>query len=253
MWTIRWTSLVALSLGLGLLTWGTPRASAQYQHGYGGGGFHGGSAGYHGGIGGGYWGWEEEFPDYPDQMPGSDYGYYWNYPGNYQGMPYSYPNQGYFGSYPGYYGSYPGGYPMMPYASSYQSGYYSPNQYQPGYGPGQFQPGYGYPGGPTKTVLIDENGFMPNKLEIKLGTKVRWTNNSDKQHALAQPFRKWTSRTLGNGQTYTWTFTEPGSYEIQDANNDKMKMTIVVKGAEKSPSDKSPTDKSPTDTSPVEK
>jgi len=154
----------------------------------------------------------------------SGYGYGgWNSPyySNYYSPGYSYSPS--YSSYP-YYGSSMPYYPTTGYGygngGSYQSSYYSPGQSQ--------QPSQ-QPTGPTKSATIEDGKFVPDKLEITQGTTVTWTNKGQKVHNLAQPFRNWKSQDLSPGQSYTWTFTQTGTYDLICSHHPKMKLTVVVK------------------------
>jgi len=233
--------LVASVVGLALVAGDPAETFAQkvrigggYGGGYGGWGGSPGGWGNYGGYPGGWGGYPGGYSGYGGHYGGSGYPYYSSGYGGW-GSPYysGYNSPGYYSS--GY--SYSPSYSSSPYYGS--STYYYPTtgygyggtgSYQSSYyTPGQYQESAQQPTGPTKAVTIEDGKFTPNKLEITLGTTVTWTNKGEKVHNLAQPFRNWKSQDLSPGQTYTWTFTQPGSYGLICSHHPEMKMTVVVK------------------------
>ena len=72
--------------------------------------------------------------------------------------------------------------------------------------------------------------FSPAALEIKVGTTVIWKNLGTHMHSLREPGSGWVSENVQNGDAYSYTFTDPGTYELVDPlHTSQMKMTIVVK------------------------
>jgi plastocyanin len=72
--------------------------------------------------------------------------------------------------------------------------------------------------------------FLPSSLEIKVGTTLRWTNEGKHVHCLAQPEKSWKTNDLAGGDTYSWTFTEAGTYTLQDPlYAEQMRMIVIVK------------------------
>lgn len=240
----RWAALVGIALGVGLLVINTPEAAAQKGWGKGGWGGYNPGWGY-GGYGGGYGGWGGHYPGYGGYYPGyggsgisfggsgwgitigSGSGYYNNpyYSSYYPSYGYSYPSysgysysQPYYSYAQPYYGGYSTPYYQTP---SYQSSYYTPGQ--------SYQPSYNQqPTGPVEEVGMYDGYFKPNNLKIKVGTTVRFTNHGEKQHNVAQPEFNWKTQNLSKGQTYTWTFAEPGTYDLICGIHPEMKVTITV-------------------------
>jgi plastocyanin len=119
-------------------------------------------------------------------------------------------------------------YDYLPYGSAFA--YPASNSDQPGV----YQSFYGptaaivAPAGAIINIGIGEGGFSTNRLVITIGTTVCWNNTGQQLHGLAQPFQNWQSPGLPSGQSFTWTFTEPGSYTLQDPVNPGALMTIIV-------------------------
>ena len=59
------------------------------------------------------------------------------------------------------------------------------------------------------------NGFTPQTLTVRVGQTVTWTNTGQQVHtATSNPgyYNAFDSGGLGNGQSYSFTFTQAGSY-----------------------------------------
>jgi plastocyanin len=85
---------------------------------------------------------------------------------------------------------------------------------------------------PTAMVAITDVGFSPATLKIQKGQDVTWTNQTNApQHLVAdegQPQGFQTSEALDNGDTYTFTFEDAGTYNYHNPNNIDHKGVIVV-------------------------
>jgi plastocyanin len=87
--------------------------------------------------------------------------------------------------------------------------------------------------GPEAIVEITggEGGwvFSPASLEIAAGTTVTWTNMTDTAHTvMGEELAFEDSGPFGQGETYSQTFTEPGTYRYQCGPHPFMTGTIVV-------------------------
>ena len=79
-------------------------------------------------------------------------------------------------------------------------------------------------------VGIDNFTFNPKVVTVKAGTTVTWTNNDDIPHTVANP-PKFKSKALDTGDSYSFTFTTPGSYSYFCSLHPHMTGTIVVEAA----------------------
>jgi amicyanin len=82
------------------------------------------------------------------------------------------------------------------------------------------------------TVSIDNFTFTPPTLTVKAGTTVTWTNKDDIPHGIAatnNAFPK--SRALDTDDSYSFTFTTPGTYQYFCYIHPHMVGTIVVEAA----------------------
>ena len=80
-------------------------------------------------------------------------------------------------------------------------------------------------------VSIDNFTFNPQKLTVKAGTTVTWTNMDDIPHAIAAVSKQFKSKTLDTDDAYSFTFTTPGSYEYFCSLHPHMTGTVVVEAA----------------------
>jgi amicyanin len=81
-------------------------------------------------------------------------------------------------------------------------------------------------------VSIDNFTFTPPSLTVKAGTTVTWTNKDDIPHGIASSgnaFAK--SPALDTDQSYSFTFTTPGTYQYFCYIHPHMVGTIVVEAA----------------------
>jgi plastocyanin len=62
-------------------------------------------------------------------------------------------------------------------------------------------------------VTLLDNRFTPNNLTVKSGTTVTWTNNGTNAHTITSFNGVWDSGLSNHGNTYTFTFSQPGTYK----------------------------------------
>jgi plastocyanin len=78
-------------------------------------------------------------------------------------------------------------------------------------------------------VVIDNFSFKPALLSVKAGTKVTWVNHDDEPHTATDDDKRFNSKTLDTNDQFSFTFTEPGTYNYFCALHPKMRGQIVVK------------------------
>jgi len=86
--------------------------------------------------------------------------------------------------------------------------------------------------GPTGTVSIDNFSFAPQTLTVKAGTTVTWTNRDDIPHGIGSSnnaFKK--SVALDTDDSFSFTFTTPGTYQYFCYLHPHMVGSIVVEAA----------------------
>jgi len=78
-------------------------------------------------------------------------------------------------------------------------------------------------------VTIDNFTFNPATLTVKAGTTVTWTNRDDIPHGIASSGNAFTrSKALDTNDSYSFTFTAPGTYQYFCYIHPHMVGTIVV-------------------------
>jgi plastocyanin len=83
----------------------------------------------------------------------------------------------------------------------------------------------------TANVSITANGaFSPQSLTVKKGTTVKWTNNSQTLHTVTTPntFSPLNSTALMPGNTYSYTFTQVGTFPYVSLANPSMTGMVIV-------------------------
>jgi plastocyanin len=78
-------------------------------------------------------------------------------------------------------------------------------------------------------VTIDNFTFSPATLTVASGTTVTWTNQDDMVHTVTAANRAFSSKGLETGDTYSHTFTAPGTYTYFCALHPRMTATVIVK------------------------
>ena len=85
---------------------------------------------------------------------------------------------------------------------------------------------------PAGAVSIDNFTFGPASLTVKAGTTVTWTNKDDIPHGIASSNNAFTrSKALDTDDSYSFTFTTPGTYQYFCYVHPHMVGTIVVQAA----------------------
>jgi plastocyanin len=89
-------------------------------------------------------------------------------------------------------------------------------------------PSYAADSTPATDVVIDNFSFTPATLTIPAGTRVTWTNHDDIPHNIVHTDLKFKSKALDTNESFSYDFSEPGTYEYFCSLHPKMKATIVV-------------------------
>jgi len=85
--------------------------------------------------------------------------------------------------------------------------------------------------GDTAEVSIENFQFGPGDLTVSVGDTVTWRNDeNDVPHTSTADGGLWDSATLRAGDTYSFTFTEPGTYTYLCTIHPSMTATITVNG-----------------------
>jgi plastocyanin len=80
-------------------------------------------------------------------------------------------------------------------------------------------------------VVIDNFTYRPQTLTVPVGARVTWVNRDDVPHTATSTARPkaFDSGTLDTDQSFTHTFTAPGTYEYFCAVHPRMTGQVVVK------------------------
>ena len=83
----------------------------------------------------------------------------------------------------------------------------------------------------TMEVKIDNFTFAPQRLTVKAGTTVTWTNEDDIPHTVVANQKAFKSKVLDTDDKYTFTFTTAGTYDYFCSLHPHMTGTVVVEPA----------------------
>jgi plastocyanin len=81
------------------------------------------------------------------------------------------------------------------------------------------------------TVIIKNFAFDPSSLTVKSGTEVTWTNQDGATHTIVSDTGSpvaFSSGSLASGASYSFTFTQPGTYTYHCSIHPSMKGSIIV-------------------------
>jgi plastocyanin len=81
------------------------------------------------------------------------------------------------------------------------------------------------------TINIKNFAFDPSSLTVKSGTVVKWTNNDGASHTIVSDSGSpvaFSSDSISSGASYSFTFTQPGTYTYHCSIHPSMKGTIMV-------------------------
>ena len=91
-------------------------------------------------------------------------------------------------------------------------------------------------------VDIRDVQFAPRTLTIAVGDTVTWTNSDSMPHTATSEDDAFDSGNMDEGQSFSFTFTEPGTYEYRCDYHSEMTGTIVVEAqADEAPASQAPT------------
>jgi plastocyanin len=77
-------------------------------------------------------------------------------------------------------------------------------------------------------VQIDQYAFLPQRITVKPGTTVTWTNDDDDSHTVASSSKLFKSKALDTGDKFSFTFTTPGTYAYICSVHPYMTGAVVV-------------------------
>ncbi len=77
-------------------------------------------------------------------------------------------------------------------------------------------------------IKISNFAFDPSTITISPGTSIIWTNYDSASHTVTESSGKFGSQTLNQGQSFSYTFKEPGTFDYYCAIHPFMKAKVVV-------------------------
>lgn len=83
----------------------------------------------------------------------------------------------------------------------------------------------------TNSVKIQNFAFTPAAIKVKVGTKVTWTNSDSVHHTVTDDTGSKNgpnSKLLGQGESYSFTFSKAGTFNYHCTPHPYMKGTVVV-------------------------
>jgi plastocyanin len=80
-------------------------------------------------------------------------------------------------------------------------------------------------------VQIADSAFSPATMTISVGDTVTWTNADGRPHTVTSDGGAFDSGNLDEGQAFSFTFSEPGTYTYHCNYHGEMQATIVVEAA----------------------
>ena len=84
-------------------------------------------------------------------------------------------------------------------------------------------------------VQIADMAFQPGNLTVTVGDTVTWTNADGRPHTVTADGGAFASGNVDEGGSFSFTFTEPGTYSYHCDYHSEMRATIVVVAATQAP------------------
>jgi amicyanin len=85
----------------------------------------------------------------------------------------------------------------------------------------------------AQIIKIDNFSFTPAELHITAGATVKWTNRDDIPHNIVSSEQKFKSKPLDTDDSFSFTFSTPGTYQYFCGLHPKMVGKIIVEAAKK--------------------
>jgi len=78
-------------------------------------------------------------------------------------------------------------------------------------------------------ITIDNFTFGPAELTVAVGTTVTWLNHDDIPHSVVQKDKTFRSKALDTDDSYSFTFTAPGTFDYFCGLHPQMVGKVIVK------------------------
>jgi plastocyanin len=96
-------------------------------------------------------------------------------------------------------------------------------------------PGDGHRAHATESVIrISNFSFMPPLLTVPVGTTVTWVNEDDEPHTVVESDKLFKSHALDTGDTFSFTFSIPGTFKYLCTIHAHMVGAVVVAASQQS-------------------
>jgi plastocyanin len=82
--------------------------------------------------------------------------------------------------------------------------------------------------GSATAVAIKDFAFSPETVTVKVGSSITWTNGDGFAHSVKGADGSFVSQDLQQGQSYSATFSTPGTYAYVCGIHNSMTGTVVV-------------------------
>jgi plastocyanin len=77
-------------------------------------------------------------------------------------------------------------------------------------------------------INIEGFAFNPGTITVQTGTTVKWVNKDSDSHTVVAEDGSFKSPRLGQGESFSFTFTKAGTFAYRCGIHASMKGTIVV-------------------------
>lgn len=77
-------------------------------------------------------------------------------------------------------------------------------------------------------VAMEGIAYAPTEVEVRVGQPVTWTNNDEVMHDVIASDGEFESELFGEGETYSFTPTEPGTIDYVCSIHPNMTASITV-------------------------
>jgi plastocyanin len=77
-------------------------------------------------------------------------------------------------------------------------------------------------------IDIEDFAFNPKAVTIQAGTTIKWGNKDTVTHTVVSDDGSWSSNSLAKGDTFSYTFTQAGTFSYSCGVHPSMKGTITV-------------------------
>ena len=80
----------------------------------------------------------------------------------------------------------------------------------------------------ANTIVVKSFMFSPTSINVKIGTRVTWTNKDDEPHTVASDEGVFRSGALDTDESFSFKFDKPGTYHYTCTIHPRMIGTITV-------------------------